>query len=141
MLTTSTKVPICNYHKESNIARISGSVTAGILELALFHPIDTISKRLMSNQGRMTSLSQLNNVIFKKNITSPLSLKLISLFPGLEYAAGYKILQRVYKYSGQPIITDYLSNHYEETFQRIFGKENTKAIIHATAGRYNFFKK
>ncbi|KTW28094.1 hypothetical protein T552_01955 [Pneumocystis carinii B80] len=135
MLTTrSTKTPVSNHHKESNIARIMGSVTAGILELGLFHPIDTISKRLMSNQGRITSLSHLNKVIFNKNTLSPLSLKFISLFPGLEYAAGYKILQRVYKYSGQPIVTDYLSSHYGGSFQKIFGKENSKAMIHATAG-------
>lgn len=105
MLSTApTKTPTYNCHKESNIARISGSVIAGVLELALFHPIDTVSKRLMSNQGRITSLTHLNKVIFKENTLSPLSLKFVSLFPGLEYAAGYKILQRVYKYSGQPIV-------------------------------------
>ncbi|CCJ31238.1 unnamed protein product [Pneumocystis jirovecii] len=130
--TRSTKSSL-NYNKESNVARISGSMAAGILELAVFHPADTISKRLMSNYGKITSLSHLNEVIFKEKVSSSLSLKFLSLFPGLGYAAGYKILQRIYKYSGQPIITDYLSTHYGKNFQNIFGK-NSKAIIHATAG-------
>lgn len=65
---------------------------------------DTISKRLMSNYGKITSLSHLNEVIFKEKVSSSLSLKFLSLFPGLGYAAGYKILQRIYKYSGQPIV-------------------------------------
>lgn len=137
--TRPTKTQIFNYHKESNIARISGSMTAGILELALFHPVDTISKRLMSNYGKITSLSHFNQVIFKENISSSPFSKFMSLFPGFGYATGYKILQRIYKYSGQPIINDYLSKNYGKTFQNIFGKENSKAIIHATAGRYNIF--
>ncbi|KAG4304694.1 hypothetical protein PORY_001747 [Pneumocystis oryctolagi] len=130
----STETIKLNYHKESNIARISGSVSAGILELAFFHPVDTVSKRLMSNYGKVTSLSHLNKVIFKDKAFSSVPLKFLSLFPGLGYASGYKILQRIYKYSGQPIINDYLSNYHAKTFQNIFGKENSKAIMHATAG-------
>ncbi|KAG5518512.1 hypothetical protein PMAC_002908 [Pneumocystis sp. 'macacae'] len=130
--TKSTNLD-CN--KESNIARVFGSMTAGILELVVFHPADTISKRLMNNYGKITSLSHLNNVIFKKEAFSSLSSKFLSLFPGLGYAAGYKILQRIYKYSGQPIISDYLSIHYGKEFQNIFGK-NSKAIMHATAGSF-----
>jgi hypothetical protein len=34
--------------KNSAAARILGSGSAGILELALFHPVDTVAKRLMS---------------------------------------------------------------------------------------------
>lgn len=36
-------------------------------------------------------------VIFKEFANAPASKKFLSLFPGLGYAAGYKILQRVYK--------------------------------------------
>lgn len=134
IITRPTKSLIPNHHKESNIARVSGSIAAGVIELSLFHPIDTISKRLMSNNEKIVSLLCLNKVIFKETAKSPAFSKIMSLFPGLKYAAGYKILQRVYKYSGQSIITDYLLNHYEKTFQKFFGKKNSKAIIHATAG-------
>ena len=34
----------------SGLARMAGSGTAGLLELILFHPVDTIAKRLMTNE-------------------------------------------------------------------------------------------
>ena len=42
-------------HSESGAARLCGSGTSGFLELVIFHPIDTIAKRLMSNQTRVCS--------------------------------------------------------------------------------------
>jgi len=60
---------------------------------------------------------------------------MMSLFPGLGYAAGYKILQRVYKYGGQPMVRDYLAKNHGDSFDRTFGKGNGKAIMHAFAGR------
>jgi len=40
----------------------------------------------------------LNSVVFRKHADATAGRKFLSLFPGLGYAAGYKILQRVYKY-------------------------------------------
>lgn len=37
----------------SAAARVLGSGAAGVLELALFHPVDTVAKRLMSYEARM----------------------------------------------------------------------------------------
>lgn len=108
--------------------------TAGIAELAIFHPVDTIAKRLMSNQGRITSSTQLNTVIFKNASSAALPQRLVSLFPGLGYAASYKVLQRVYKYGGQPFVRDYLTKHHGSQFDATFGKGNGKTIMHATAG-------
>lgn len=122
------------FKKESAAARLLGSGSAGIAELAIFHPVDTIAKRLMSNQTRVTSPSALNNVIFKSQASAPLAQKFTSLFPGLGYAAGYKILQRIYKYGGQPFARDFLALHYGNDFDRIFGKGTGKAMLHATAG-------
>lgn len=39
--------------KQSGTARVLGSATAGICELAVFHPVDTTAKRLMSNNTRV----------------------------------------------------------------------------------------
>ena len=77
----------------------------------------------------------LNNVIFKDKANAPITTKFTSLFPGLGYAAGYKILQRIYKYGGQPFVRDYLALHYGDSFDRTFGKGTGKAIMSATAGR------
>lgn len=69
--------------------------------------VDTIAKRLMSNQGKVgqalaswilvlirwqiASTAQLNTVIFKDKAVAPAGKKFFSLFPGLGYAAGYKV--------------------------------------------------
>lgn len=45
-----------------------------------------------------------------------------------------QVLQRVYKYGGQPFVRDYLAKNHGDSFDRTFGKGNGKAIMHATAG-------
>ncbi|KAK6437015.1 high copy suppressor of abf2 [Oleoguttula sp. CCFEE 5521] len=119
---------------ESTAARVLGAGSAGIAELAVFHPVDTIAKRLMSNQGKVSSVSQFNSVIFKSHAQDPVVRRFFTLFPGLGYAAAYKILQRIYKYGGQPFVRDYLSQHHGDVFDRTFGRGNGKAMMHATAG-------
>ncbi|KAI6084365.1 mitochondrial carrier [Hypoxylon rubiginosum] len=120
--------------RESNLARLLGSGSAGIAELAVFHPVDTIAKRLMSNQTKIKDSSELSKVIFKDKAEATFGRKFVSLFPGLGYAAGYKVLQRIYKYGGQPIARDYLAAHYGKDFESAFGKKTGKAIMHSTAG-------
>lgn len=44
------------------------------------------------------------------------------------------MLQRIYKYGGQPFARDFLALHYGDGFDRTFGKGTGKAILHATAG-------
>lgn len=80
-------------------------------------------------------MSQLNAVIFRDKAAAPVGRKFVSLFPGLGYAAGYKVLQRIYKYGGQPVARDLLNTHYGRDFERAFGKKTGKAIMHSTAGR------
>jgi hypothetical protein len=38
--------------RDSAQARLLGSGTSGIAELLVFHPVDTVAKRLMSNKDR-----------------------------------------------------------------------------------------
>ncbi|KAI9735228.1 MAG: hypothetical protein M1834_001818 [Cirrosporium novae-zelandiae] len=134
MKGTTTHAAAKDYKKESGAARVLGSATAGISELIIFHPVDTIAKRLMSNQTKLTSTSHLNSVIFKEYSSASVVQKFTSLFPGLGYAAGYKILQRTYKYGGQPFAREYLARNYGDSFDRAFGKGTGKAMMHATAG-------
>ncbi|KAJ5794475.1 hypothetical protein N7457_001074 [Penicillium paradoxum] len=120
--------------KESATARLLGSGCAGIAELMIFHPVDTTAKRLMSNQTRITSATAFKEVVFREHANAPIGRKFTSLFPGLGYAAGYKVLQRIYKYGGQPFARDYLAQHHGADFDKAFGKGTGKAIMHATAG-------
>lgn len=88
----------------------------------------------MSNYGKISGTSQLNTVIFKDAAQATAGRKFFSLFPGLGYAAGYKVSQRIYKYGGQPYVRDYLATHHASVFDNTFGKGTGKAVMHATAG-------
>lgn len=123
-----------NDKHQSGVARVLGSATAGIAELAVFHPVDTTAKRLMSNHGKVANLSQLNQIIFKDKATAPVGRRFLSLFPGLGYAAGYKILQRVYKYGGQPFANEFLTKNFKADFEKTFGQKTGKAMMSASAG-------
>ncbi|KAG0086560.1 hypothetical protein BGZ93_004708 [Podila epicladia] len=129
-------------HSESAVARLCGSGTSGFLELMIFHPIDTIAKRLMSNQTRLfgggqsfrVGLAKTNDVIFKDTANAAFLKKYASLFPGLGFAAGYKIMQRVYKFGGQPFVNEFINRHYKTSFNAAFGERTGKTMMHATAG-------
>ncbi|QLQ81936.1 hypothetical protein HG537_0G01900 [Torulaspora globosa] len=123
-----------NDRKQSGVARLLGSASAGILEIGVFHPVDTISKRLMSNHTKISSSVELNRVIFREHSAEPLGKRLTTLFPGLGYAAVYKVLQRVYKYGGQPFANEFLNKHYKADFDHAFGEKTGKALRSATAG-------
>merc|ERR1712230_144830 len=117
--------------KDSHAARILGSGTSGIAELIIFHPVDTVAKRLMSNKVTGKPLME---VVFREHANAKAGQKFLSLFPGLGYAAGYKVLQRVYKFGGQPYFNDFLSKNFKSSFTNAFGEKNGKAMMAATAG-------
>ncbi|KAH7907803.1 mitochondrial carrier protein [Hygrophoropsis aurantiaca] len=119
--------------KESGTARILGSGASGVAELLVFHPVDTVAKRLMSNKAKV-SFSTLAPIIFRDQATAPLGRKLLSLFPGLGYAAGYKVSQRIYKFGGQPWFNDIITRNYKDAFTRTFGERKGKMMMQATAG-------
>ncbi|CAR23488.1 putative mitochondrial carrier protein YHM1/SHM1 [Lachancea thermotolerans] len=123
-----------NDKKQSGTARVLGSASAGILEIGVFHPVDTVSKRLMSNHSRIASAAQLNAVVFREHAGEALGKRLFTLFPGLGYAATYKILQRVYKYGGQPFANEFLNRNFKADFDAAFGEKTGKALRSATAG-------
>lgn len=124
----------------SVLARVLGSAVAGFSELIVFHPVDTVAKRLMSFEGRViqSSVSEtlviLNTIIFKGKAESSVLKKYASLFPGLGFGAGYKITQRIYKFGGQPVVRDLIEKNYSKNFENVFGKRNAKTIMYATAG-------
>ncbi|RHY22334.1 hypothetical protein DYB28_003726 [Aphanomyces astaci] len=112
-------------------ARLLGSTASGVLELAIFHPVDTVAKRLMTNKSSDLSISE---VIFRDAAAKPLGQRYASLFPGVGFAAGYKISQRIYKFGGQPVVKDYITKHHKQTFVDVFGDAHAKTFMHATAG-------
>ncbi|ETI54777.1 hypothetical protein F443_02476 [Phytophthora nicotianae P1569] len=69
-------------------ARLLGSTCSGLCELMIFHPVDTIAKRLMTNKEPMHGMAGLNKVIFRDAYEKPVFARYRSLFPGLGFAAG-----------------------------------------------------
>ena len=113
-------------------ARLLGSTTSGVLELIILHPFDTVARRLMTNINKLcatssiayqytnlqvTSIHDLSNVIFCDASEKPLIQRYRSSFPGLGFAAGYKVSQRIYKFGGQPIVKDYMANHHKKPLE------------------------
>jgi len=126
-------------HKpKKSSSRIAGSALAGATELMLFHPVDTIAKRLMSSKEKYVVSGQttanINRIVFREKATATTLRKFTSLFPGLGFAAGYKILQRVYKFGGQPFVVDILDKQAGTFFRTTFGEKRGKSLMHATAG-------
>ena len=77
----------------------------------------------------------LSTVVFREHAGAPLGRRLLSLFPGLGYAAGYKVTQRIYKFGGQPYFNDVISRNYKTSFTNTFGERKGKLMMQATAGR------
>jgi hypothetical protein len=122
-------------------ARMIGSTIAGVSELFLFHPVDTIAKRLMTNESRLvvsgsmaTTASNLNHAIFRDAAQAGALSKMGSLFPGIGFGGAYKILQRCYKFGGQPIVRDWMKERYGRDFQAQFGPKTGSTLLSACAG-------
>lgn len=112
---------------------------AGTLEIIFFHPFDTIAKRLMSNKTSLRgasfseSLHNANVCIFKKHADASVGSKIAYLYPGSLYAMAYKVLQRVYKFAGQPIVRDAINQNYGDGFKQAFGSKS-KMMSESVAG-------
>uniref|UniRef100_A0A6S9FYM8 Mitochondrial carrier protein n=1 Tax=Ditylum brightwellii TaxID=49249 RepID=A0A6S9FYM8_9STRA len=122
-------------------ARLLGSAVAGMSELMIFHPVDTVAKRLMHNESRLivigspsTTVANFNQAIFRDAAAKNPFSKATSLFPGIGFGAAYKILQRVYKFGGQPVVVDMLKEKYGSDFDAKFGPNLGRTMISATAG-------
>lgn len=72
--------------------------------------------------------------MFQDAYGKPLLQRYRSLFPGLGFAAGYKISQRIYKFGGQPVLKDFMTRHFGDNFNNTFGEKHGKIMIHAMAG-------
>jgi len=122
-------------------ANLLGSGTAGVCELVLFHPVDTMAKRLMSSTKTVyvagdsaATIKNANEVIFKEAATKGGLDKFKSMFPGFGFAAGYKILQRIYKFGGQPFVKEYINKKYGPSLKDSFGSKTGSVLSSGVAG-------
>jgi len=123
-------------------SRIIGASISGVLEIACFHPVDTVAKRLMSNtatifdgkQSRGESMTLMSKTIFGKAYEKGFFGRWASLFPGVSFGALYKVLQRTYKYGCQPILKDWMKPRFGPSYESAFGKKTGKDLLNATSG-------
>jgi len=126
----------------SNTARILGAGSAGFVEIVLFHPMDTVSKRLMSHQapiyvsGQSLTIARANlrEVIFREFSHSSPFRQLLGLFPGFKFGVMFKISQRIHRFGGQLWVRDQLSKRYLNTYQRFCGEKYARPMLEATSG-------
>lgn len=113
------------------LPKIVGASTAALVEIGIFHPVDTVAKRLMSNTDATRSVGQ---VVFKEAHEKAISTRLMSLYPGMQFAVAYKAFQRIYKFGGQPLVYAAMDRNFKESFENTFGKKHSKTMMQATAG-------
>ena len=115
---------------------------AGLTEIAIFHPFDTVSKRFMSYENRvvashpLVTLKNARNVVFAGiPQDAPLGAKLWHLYPGSKWAVMYKVSQRVMKFAGQPYMKDFLDKgNMGNALRGTLGDAKGKMALEATAG-------
>ena len=117
-------------NKSQGVARFSGAGIAGLCELTLFHPVDTIAKRLMNSSECLTR-DNYGRILFRNSANENVFRKYSSLFGGFGYGALYKVSQRIYKFGGQPILSDFLSNGNSTTSGKFWSNAISGAIMGA----------
>ncbi len=129
-------------HKKENrpwFANLLGGLTAGAIEVPIFYIPEVISHRLQVNTKALyqpgmklaTFSKNLSNAIFDQNNPSK---NIRDLWLGICPALGYKILQRGYKFAGQPMVKTQLEMYFGQHYQSCFGERNAKLMLEGTAG-------
>lgn len=100
---------------DTTYARFLGAGIAGGLELGIFHPVDTVAKRLMTSPVALSG-NNYGEILFQEQCHGNVYQRFRSLFPGFGYGAIYKISQRVYKFGGQPFVKEAAGTQYRKVF-------------------------
>ena len=115
-------------------AHIKSTLAAGALEVLFFHPSDTVQKRLMKNPKPIYDFNKVFNEnmrnAFNVAFTDPKTNR-FSVYPGLAWASGYKLLQRGYKFGGQPILEKRLQENYFGNANKFWAAGTSGAIMGA----------
>ena len=119
---------------KSNSAHWKSTITAAVLEVVLFHPFDTIQKRLQKNPNPIYDF----NKSIKTNLYNAYDVaclnpktKSFSLYPGLPWAGSYKALQRGLKFGGQPYVEKFLQTNVFSESNKVWATAFSGAIMGA----------
>lgn len=109
---------------------------AAIIENIIFHPLDTVVKRLEADTTHTRDRKQLSRIIFHDAHDKGLLAKYRSLLPGFNFAIEYKIFQRMYKFGGQPLIRSLVTKRimtHPGVIRRL-GRSNARILCEAVSG-------
>lgn len=103
----------------SRVFTFMGACMAGMVDVGLFHPGDTIAKRLQKSDKKIFlpgySFAQMTQgfkeVIFGPAVNQGLGEKMASFYKGVKPAAFYKVSQTAIRFGGQAITKDFLKQH------------------------------
>jgi len=121
-------------NNDSVYPKLAGSGIAGILESLIFHPADTVSKRLMSNQNKLIITGKdanLKQIIFQTQINDTFKGQMRGLYNGLGFSLMHRFTQRMYGYGGQPILKQYIEKTIipQTRYERIRNEWMSGALI------------
>lgn len=104
-----------------------------MLVLLMYSTNNRETKLITLNSPAQTA-ANLNSAIFRNAAAESIGQKAVSLFPGIGFGAAYKILQRVYKFGGQPVVLDFMTKRYGADFDERFGHKTGRTLLSATSG-------
>ncbi len=106
----------------------------GKVNILYFMHTELTDETWVSGAPVAENMATMNKVVFRDSANASTLAKYRSLFPGIGFAAGYKVLQRVYKFGGQPWVNDQLQKNARGFFVNLFGEKKYKPWMQATAG-------
>lgn len=92
------------------------------------------TKKLEAAGGQAAEKVSLRRVIFAEAADAGFSAKLKNMYPGLGFGTAYKILQRTYKFTAQPVLKGHLDRKYGDNFRSVFGTKLGEDMLHSTSG-------
>ena len=93
------------------------------------------SKIVLPNVSFAMRADHVSQIVFKDSYNASFMKRYASLFPGLSFAVAYKVLQRVYKFGGQPFAREFVAKTpVGPFFKSHLGEKAGRAMTEATAG-------
>jgi hypothetical protein len=122
------------------MGRFVGALGLVVPQLAVFHPLDLVSKRLQvdtsagtSKKGFVANWKGMSDIIFRGKHGQA---GFLELYKGVKEASFYKSAQIVHKFMGQLYIKDHLKSHYGDEFQSVFGPTWAPVMMGGLAGGF-----
>lgn len=122
----------------SKIACLLGPMIAGVCETLVFHPYDTLSKRLQNSHVKIPlsyqNIHAIQRVIFPNVYSAKWHYKVHSSYKGLSAAFIYRINQRLFMYGGQPIVKSLVDKGFGSSIEKVVGSRYKTICTEAIGG-------